>query len=47
MRFTIPRDIYYGKGSLETLKELKGKSAVIVVGGSSMQKFGFLKKTAD
>ena len=47
MRFTIPRDIYYGKGSLDTLKGLKGKSAVIVVGGSSMQKFGFLKKTAD
>ena len=47
MRFTIPRDIYYGKGSLETLKTLKGKNAVIVVGGHSMQKFGFLKKAED
>ncbi|MBR0598199.1 iron-containing alcohol dehydrogenase [Sinanaerobacter chloroacetimidivorans] len=46
MRFTIPRDIYYGRGSLETLKEVKGKKAVIVVGGTSMQKTGFLDKTA-
>lgn len=44
VRFTVPRDIYYGKGSLETLKTLKGKRAVIVVGGSSMQKFGFLDR---
>ena len=47
MRFTIPRDVYYGKGSMETLKTLKGKNAVIVVGGHSMQKFGFLKKAED
>jgi alcohol dehydrogenase class IV len=46
-RFTLPRDIYYGKGSLEVLKTLKGKKAVIVTGGSSMQKFGFLKKVED
>jgi alcohol dehydrogenase class IV len=44
MRFTVPRDIYYGSGSLSTLKSLKGKKAVVVVGGSSMQKFGFLDK---
>ena len=43
-RFTLPRDIYFGKGSLEVLKTLKGKKAVIVTGGSSMQKFGFLQK---
>lgn len=47
MRFTLPRDIYYGEGSLEVLKTLKGKKAVIVTGGSSMQKFGFLKKVED
>ncbi|MDR1134434.1 MAG: hypothetical protein LBL05_09745 [Synergistaceae bacterium] len=23
-RFTLPRDIYYGKNSLETLRKLKG-----------------------
>lgn len=43
-RFTLPRDLYYGKGSLETLKTLKGKKAIIVVGGGSMKRFGFLEK---
>lgn len=43
-RFTLPRDLYYGKGSLETLKTLKGKKAIIVVGGGSMRKFGFLDR---
>ncbi|MGI6153411.1 MAG: iron-containing alcohol dehydrogenase [Christensenellaceae bacterium] len=44
-RFTLPRDLYYGKGSLETLKSLKGKRAIVVVGGGSMKRFGFLDKT--
>ena len=44
-RFTLPRDIYYGKDSLAVLKTLKGKKAIIVVGGSSMKRFGFLDKT--
>ena len=35
-RFTLPRDLYHGKGSLEVLKNLKGKRAVICVGGSAM-----------
>ena len=26
-RFTLPRDIYHGAGSLETLKTLKGKKS--------------------
>ncbi len=46
-RFTLPRDIYFGQGSLATLKTLKGKKAVVVVGGSSMQKFGFLAKVVN
>lgn len=46
-RFTLPRDIYYGKGSLETLKSLKGERAIVVVGGGSMKRFGFLDKTVD
>lgn len=45
MRFTIPRDIYFGRGTLEMLKQVKGKKAVIITGGSSMQKTGFLDKT--
>lgn len=44
MRFTLPRDLYYGAGSLEFLKQLKGKKAIIVLGGGSMKKFGFLDK---
>lgn len=44
-RFTLPRDIYYGKNAMEELKNLKGyKRAFIVTGGTSMQKFGFLDK---
>lgn len=43
-RFTLPRDIYFGENSLEVLKSLKGKKAIIVVGGGSMKKFGFLGK---
>jgi alcohol dehydrogenase class IV len=44
-RFTLPRDIYYGKNALETLKTLRGKRAIVVVGGGSMKRFGFLDKT--
>ncbi len=43
-RFTLPRDLYHGKGSLEVLKSLKGKKAIVCVGGGSMKKFGFLDK---
>ena len=43
-RFTLPRDLYHGKGSLETLKTLSGSRAIVVVGGGSMKKFGFLDR---
>ncbi|MDU2064948.1 MAG: iron-containing alcohol dehydrogenase [Sporomusaceae bacterium] len=47
-RFTIPRDVYFGRGCMaEVLENLTGKRAVIVTGGSSMQKFGFLDKVTD
>lgn len=46
-RFTLPRDLYHGKGSMEVLKTLKGKKAVIVVGGGSMKRNGFLQKAED
>lgn len=46
-RFTLPRDIYYGKDSLEVLKTLKGKKAILVLGGGSMKKFGFVDKVVD
>lgn len=43
-RFTLPRDMYYGNGALEQLKNLEGKRAVLVLGGGSMKKFGFADK---
>lgn len=46
-RFTLPRDLYHGKGSLEVLKTLTGKKAVICVGGGSMKRGGFLQKAED
>lgn len=44
-RFTLPRDVYHGKGCLVELKNLKGKKAIVVVGGGSMKRQGFLDKT--
>jgi alcohol dehydrogenase class IV len=47
-RFTLPRDIYFGSGAINELKNLKGhKKAFIVTGGQSMRKTGFLQKTED
>ena len=46
-RFTLPRDIYHGKGCLEELKNLKGKKAVLVVGGGSMKRQGFLDRAVN
>ena len=43
-RFTLPRDLYHGKGSLEVLKQLKGERAMVCVGGGSMKRFGFLDR---
>lgn len=43
-RFTLPRDLYHGKGSLEALKSFQGKRAIVCVGGGSMKKFGFLDR---
>lgn len=47
-RFTLPRDIYYGSGAINELKNLKGhKKAMLLTGGSSMKKAGFLQKTEE
>ena len=43
-RFTLPRDLYHGKGSLAELKNLTGKKAVLVLGGGSMKRFGFVDR---
>lgn len=47
MSFSIPREIYYGENSLQKLADLKGKKAVLVTGGSSMKRFGFLDQAAS
>ncbi|MFC3912091.1 iron-containing alcohol dehydrogenase [Pseudaeromonas sharmana] len=46
MRFSIPRDIVYGADALNHLSTLKGRRAMLVTGGSSMHKFGFLEQAA-
>lgn len=47
-RFTLPRDIYFGKDAISELKNLKGyKKAIVVTGGSSMKKGGFLQRVED
>lgn len=47
-RFTLPRDIYYGSGAIDELKNLEGyHKAFIVTGGHSMRKTGFLQKLDD
>ena len=43
-RFTLPRDIYFGEYAMENLINLKGNKAIVVVGGGSMKRFGFLDK---
>ncbi len=46
-RFTIPRDVYYGKNALDELKTINGKKAIVVVGGGSMKRAGFLEKVVN
>lgn len=45
--FSIPRNIYYGAGSLEKLSALEGTRAALVTGGQSMKKFGFLDQAVE
>ena len=47
VRFTLPRDLYHGKGALEALKTFEGKRAIVCVGGGSMKRFGFLDRAVD
>ncbi|PYG86887.1 alcohol dehydrogenase class IV [Ruminiclostridium sufflavum DSM 19573] len=46
-RFTLPRDLYHGKGSIEALKTLEGSKAMVLVGGGSMKRSGFLDKAVN
>lgn len=40
----IASEVFHGAGSLEELKNIKGKKAIIVTGGSSMKKSGTLDR---
>lgn len=42
--FRVPKDIVFGEGTLEYLSTLEGKRAILVTGGSSMKRFGFLEE---
>lgn len=47
-RFTLPRDIYFGPNAIDELKNLKGhKKAMLLTGGGSMKRGGFLQKTEE
>lgn len=43
--FKIPENIYFGENAMDALKELSGKKALIVTGGNSMKRFGFIEQT--
>nr|WP_113865624.1 iron-containing alcohol dehydrogenase [Brenneria salicis]NMN90022.1 alcohol dehydrogenase class IV [Brenneria salicis ATCC 15712 = DSM 30166]RBP64329.1 alcohol dehydrogenase class IV [Brenneria salicis ATCC 15712 = DSM 30166]RLM31448.1 hypothetical protein BHG07_05310 [Brenneria salicis ATCC 15712 = DSM 30166] len=45
INFSIPRDITYDENALQRLATLRGRKAVIVTGGSSMKRHGFLART--
>ncbi|MGM0410609.1 MAG: iron-containing alcohol dehydrogenase [Bacillota bacterium] len=44
--FLIPPNVQFSEDSLDYLSTLKGNKAVLVTGGSSMRKFGFLDKSS-
>ena len=45
--FRVPKDIVFGQGTLEYLSTISGKKAVLVTGGHSMKKFGFLDQAKE
>ncbi len=36
-RFTIPRNLYFGQGTIEGLKNVKDNKTVIVIGDNSIK----------
>jgi len=46
-KFIVPKEVFHGLGSLENLKGLKGKKAVIVIGGNSVKANGSLERTEN
>jgi alcohol dehydrogenase class IV len=46
-RFTVPRDIFFGKGAMSELKSLKGYRRAFIVTGGVIPKLGLLDKLRD
>ena len=46
-RFTNPRDLYFGEGARHEVRNFEGKRAMIVSGGSSMRRGGFLAELEE
>lgn len=46
-KFKVPKEIFHGLGSLENLKGLTGKKAVIVIGGNSVKSNGSFERTIN
>ncbi|RAK08586.1 alcohol dehydrogenase class IV [Halanaerobium saccharolyticum] len=45
--FVIPPEIHHSQDSLSYLENLEGEKAVLVTGGSSMKRFGFLDQAVE
>lgn len=45
--FSVPNKIIHGENALSYLGELKGERAMLVTGGSSMKRFGFLDQAKE
>ena len=45
--FKVPPSIVFGEESLKHLGTIEGKRAMIVTGGSSMKRFGFIDQTIE
>jgi alcohol dehydrogenase class IV len=45
--FRIPRDVVYGYGTLEYLRQVGSKRAMIVTGGKSMRRNGFIDRASE
>ncbi len=43
-RFTMPRDIYFGRGSIGMLARIRGKRVMLVTAGEEMGRHGFLQR---
>lgn len=46
-RFTLPRDLFHGKGALEALKSFKGSRAMLCTSGGAMKQHGFIDKAVS